>query len=117
VAADFQKFVAKIHTSLPKTQIVVLSIRPSIAREAVWDVVKATNEKLAAISAKDGQLQFVDLTDLLLTPDGKPARDLLGDDLHHLNEEGFTLVSQAVKRAIQQSEGRYWRGYNGPPGQ
>ena len=117
VASEFQKFVAKIHTALPKTQIVVLSIRPSIARLAVWDVVKATNEKLAAIAAKDDRLLFVDLNDLLLTPDGKPAKDLLGPDLHHLNEDGFDLISPLVKKAIQQTEGRYWRGYNGPAGQ
>ncbi len=117
IAADLSAFASHIHSALPKTQIVVLSIRPSIARLAVWDAVKTANEKFAAVAAKDDRMQFVDLTDMLLAPDGQPARDLLGPDLHHLNGDGFDLISNPVKRAIQQAEGRYWRGYRGPPGQ
>ena len=117
VATDFGALVAKIHAALPKSEILILSLRPTVARAAVWDAVKAANEKLAAMMATDSKLQFVDLTDLLLGPDGKPARELLADDLQHLNDDGFALVSNVVKRAVQRSEGRYWRGYNGPPGQ
>jgi len=117
VATDFGALVAKIHAALPKSEILILSLRPTIARATVWEAVKAANDKLAAMVAGDPKLRFVDLTDLLLTPDGKSARDLLADDLQHLNDDGFSLVSNVVKRAVQQSEGRYWRGYNGPPGQ
>lgn len=115
VAADFEKFVAKIQAALPYTQMVVLSIRPSIARLAVWDVVQASNRKIAAVVANQGnRMHFVDLTGLLLTPDGKPRAELIGPDLHHLNKDGFDLVSPVVARAIEQAEERYRQG---PAGQ
>jgi hypothetical protein len=84
----------------------VLPIRPSIARLAVWDAVQAANERLRAICAADSKLQFVDLTPMLLTADGKPRRELLGEDLHHLNRDGFDLVSPVVAKAIRTAEGR-----------
>lgn len=111
IADDFRKFVTKIHSALPDTQIVVVSIRPSIARLEVWDAVRAANEQMRAICAGDSKLQFVDLVPMLLTPDGKPRRELLGDDQHHLNKDGFDLVSPVVAKAIQTAETRYGRGH------
>src|SRR5215469_724283 len=109
IADDFRKFVAKIHSALPNTQTVVIAIRPSIARLAVWDAVRAANEQLRKICAADSKLQFVDLTPLLLTADGQPRREILREDLHHLNKDGFDLVSPVVKQAVQAAETRYRR--------
>ena len=108
IADHFRQFVAKIHSALPKTQIIVLSIRPSLRRLEVWDAVVAANEQLRAICAKDSEkLQFVDLSPILLTADGKPRHELLGEDQHHLNKDGFDLVSPVVAKAIESAETRY----------
>jgi lysophospholipase L1-like esterase len=108
IADHFRAFVTKIHSALPKTQIVVMSIRPSMRRLEVWDAVVAANEQLRSICAKDSKtLQFVDLSPLLLTSDGKPRRELLGDDQHHLNKDGFDLISPVVGKAIETAETRY----------
>jgi lysophospholipase L1-like esterase len=112
IADDFRKFVAKIHAELPDTQMVVLSIRPSIARLAVWDAVVAANNQLRAICAKDPKLRFVDLTPMLLTPDGQPRKELLREDQHHLNKDGFDLVSPVVDKAVHEAEVRYGHGHS-----
>ena len=111
IGADFRKFVAEIHSALPGTQIIVLPIRPSIARLAVWDAALAANEQLRAICAGDPKLQFVDWNPLLLTADGKPRRELLGEDQHHLNKDGFDLVSPLVSKAVHAAEARYGHGH------
>ena len=109
IADDFRKFVAKIHSALPDTRMVVIAIRPSIARLAVWDAVRSANQQLRAICAQDSKLQFVDLTPMLLSADGKPRRELLREDLHHLNQDGFDLVSPVVAKAVQAAESRHQR--------
>ena len=111
IADDFRRFVAKIHSALPDTQMVVISIRPSIARLAVWDAVRAANEQLRAICDGDSKLRFVDLNPLLLTADGQPRRELLREDLHHLNKDGFDLVSPVVDKAVRAAEVRYRSGH------
>jgi len=106
IADNFRKFVAKIHAALPDTWMVVLPIRPSIARLAVWDAVLAANEQLRTICAKEPKMQFVDWAAMLLTTDGKPRRELLGEDAHHLNKDGFDLISPVVAKAVQAAESR-----------
>ncbi len=106
IADHFRKFVDKIHRALPATQMVILSIRPSMQRLQVWDAVVAANEQLRLICEKDPKLQFVDMSPILLTADGKPRRELLGDDQHHLNKGGFDLVSPVVATAVQAAESR-----------
>ena len=106
IADNFRKFVAKIHAALPDTWMVVLQIRPSIARLTVWDAVLAANEQLRTICAKEPKMQFVDWVAMLLTTDGKPRRELLGEDAHHLNKDGFDLISPVVAKAVQAPESR-----------
>jgi hypothetical protein len=107
MTADFTKFVARIHTALPKTMIVVMS---------ALDAAPASNEKLKAIAAQDKGIRYVDLEDLA-GPDGKPDPALLADGKHQLNKLGYDLVSQTVRKEIQKAEARYWRGYDPATGQ
>ncbi len=117
IVAEFGKFATKIHQTLPKTQIVVLSVRPVAARAESLALVQTTNEKLKAFIEQDKQVRFVDLNDLLVNPDGKPAADLQTADLKNLTKDGYDLISQVVRIAIKGAEERYWRGYNPPKGQ
>ncbi len=107
IADHFRQFLAKIHAALPETQVVALSIRPSIRRLEVWDAVVAANEQLRVICTNDANAQFVDLTPMLLSADGKPRSELLGEDQHHLNKDGFDVVSPVMAKAIEAAEVRY----------
>jgi lysophospholipase L1-like esterase len=109
VANEFEAFVRKIHGALPDTHIVIFSIRPSIARWAVHEGVFDANKRIQAFAAKNPKLHFVDMTPLLLGADGQPARDLLDDDLHHLNVAGFDKATAKIKPVIAEAEAAYWR--------
>jgi hypothetical protein len=50
------------------------------------------------------------MTPLLLGADGQPARELLDDDLHHLNAAGFDKATAKIKPVIAEAEAAYWRG-------
>jgi lysophospholipase L1-like esterase len=117
VAAEFSRFVKKIHDASPKTELVVLSIRPTIARLAVWNTEQLANEKIKAILENDKQVQFVDVTELLTLPDGQPSSEMLAPDLQHLNKQGYDLLSPSVRNPIKQAEALYWRGFVPPRGQ
>lgn len=110
VANDVAAFVRKIHAALPDTHIVIFSIRPSIARWAVHQGVFDANARIQAFAAHNPKVHFVDMTPLLLGADGKPARELLDDDLHHLNAAGFDKATAKIKPVIAEAEAAYWRG-------
>ncbi len=77
---------------------------------AVLDAVISANEQLGKFCVGDSKLQFVDPTPMLLPADGKPRPELLREDLHHLNKDGFDLASP-VANAMQAAEARYARGH------
>lgn len=114
---ELGKFLGKVHQLLPKSQIVVVSVRPGAANAAALQLVHEANEKFKAVAEADKQARFVDANEVLINPDGKPALDLLGNDRKILSSDGYSLVSQMVRGAIKGAEERYWRGYNPPKGQ
>jgi lysophospholipase L1-like esterase len=113
IASDVAAFTAKIHAALPDTQIVIFSIRPSIARWPVHRVVFDANRRVQEFAASKPWIRFVDMTPLLLGPDGEPRPELLVDDLHHLNKAGFDLVTAKIKPAIAEAEKAYQAGRGG----
>jgi lysophospholipase L1-like esterase len=101
VAADFKEFVQAIHSKLPKTRIVFVCIKPSLARWKLIDKIRNTNELIADFCKSDNRLVYVDVATPMLGPDGKPQRELfLGDGLH-LNDTGYGLWAKLLKPHLQ----------------
>jgi lysophospholipase L1-like esterase len=103
VAADYRKFVAKLHAALPKTQILYVAIKPSRARWGLIDKIREANRLIQAASAKDPRLVFIDVEKPLLGPDGMPRRELFLPDGLHLNSEGYRLWSDLVRPHLKDS--------------
>lgn len=91
VAADFQAFVAAVHARLPATRIAYISVAPNPARFAQIERVKELNRRVAAFTAKDRRLAFIDVFPHMLGPDGKPRPEIFGPDRLHMNEQGYAL--------------------------
>jgi lysophospholipase L1-like esterase len=102
VVNDFRAFVTLIHKELPKTRVVYISIKPSVARWKLWDKVQATNKPMAAICKQDSRLRYVDLTGTLLGEDGTPKKELFLRDGLHLNDQGYTAWSAALRPILEE---------------
>jgi lysophospholipase L1-like esterase len=91
VAEDFRHFVKRVHDRLPKTKIVYISIKPSLARAKMRDKQKKANELIEAICKKNDRLAFLDVTKAMLGDDGKPRKELFVKDGLHMNEAGYKI--------------------------
>jgi lysophospholipase L1-like esterase len=72
VLSDFQAFATQVQAALPKTRIVFISIKPSIARWKLIDSARRTNGLIADFITSDPRLIFVDVEPLMLGSDGRP---------------------------------------------
>ncbi len=97
VAADFREFVRVVHKELPKTKIVFLSIKPSIARWKLWDKMGQANKLIAEQCAKDERLIYLDVGPPMLDAAGKPKPELFAADGLHLSEKGYELWASLLK--------------------
>jgi len=97
VFADFKEFVAAIRAKLPHTQIVFISLSPSIARWNQADKEKALNQLIEAYAAKSSNLGYIDTWSVPLGPDGKPREEVFVADKLHFNAEGYKLLVERIR--------------------
>ncbi|WP_417380867.1 SGNH/GDSL hydrolase family protein [Gimesia sp.] len=102
VSADFKKFVAKVHKSLPETRIVFIAIKPSISRWKLADTIQQANKLIAAQCAKNELLEFADVWEPMLGEDGKPRPELFKSDGLHMEHAGYLIWKKAVTPYMDQ---------------
>jgi lysophospholipase L1-like esterase len=101
VHGDFRAFVAKVRKGLPKTPIVYIAIKPSIARWNLRETMQAANRLIAADCEKDESLQFVDVWQPMLGDDGRPRPELFRNDGLHLNAAGYQVWNDLVRPLLE----------------
>tara|TARA_R110002111_G_scaffold177322_1_gene243374 strand:- start:5440 stop:6123 length:684 start_codon:yes stop_codon:yes gene_type:complete len=102
VAADFQKFVATVHKTLPETRIVFIAIKPSLSRWKLADTIIKANQLISQQCAESGLLDYADVWSPMLGEDGKPRPELFKADGLHLNHEGYLVWQKAVQPFLNQ---------------
>jgi len=97
VAAHFDQYATKLHAALPLARLVVISIKPSLAR---WSVAKQMREANALIQQHikaSPWIEFVDIQDQMLGPDARPRRELFVADGLHMTPAGYRVWAAAVR--------------------
>lgn len=102
VAADFRAFVKVVHDELPKTKIIYIAIKPSVARWKLIDKVRAANKLTADACAKDSaRLVFLDIDPLMLDANGQPDPALFVKDGLHLSDAGYKRWAEKLKPLLK----------------
>ena len=100
VREDTHEFVSKVHKELPKTKIVIIGIKPSVARVKQFEIQKKANELVKRDREKDPLVKFIDPAPLILGSDGKPNPALFATDGLHLNEAGYEPIAKEVAKLL-----------------
>jgi lysophospholipase L1-like esterase len=98
---DFRKFIDKAHTALPNTEIVYLSIKPSLSRWKMWPEMQETNALVKQSVANDSLVTYVDTGPPMLGDDGKPRPDIFRDDGLHMNATGYAIWNKILMPILE----------------
>jgi len=101
VIADYQKFVLKIHSSLPDTAIVFLPIKPSLARWKIWPEMNKANLAIRDLTMQNDLLVYLDTASPMFGKSGTPRPDLFQKDGLHLNKKGYQLWGSVVNEWLE----------------
>ena len=101
IAGDFAAFERKVHAALPATQIVFISIKPSIRRFRWIEQIKGANALVRQYCADHPHLTFVDIVPQMLGADGKPRKELLVADGLHMTPAGYKIWNDALRPILQ----------------
>ena len=102
VLADFQTLVDKVRAKLPGTRIAFIEINPSPARWSQSAQQREANQLVRDYVDKGENLDYIELYDALLGPDGKPREDLYVADRLHPNAEGYKLRTLLIRPHLPQ---------------
>jgi lysophospholipase L1-like esterase len=97
VFADHRAFVEKVRAKLPDVRIAITSLSPSPKRWEQAEEQKKANRLIKEYVLSGKNLDFIELWDQFLGPDGKPREDLFVEDRLHNNAEGYKIRAQVVR--------------------
>jgi lysophospholipase L1-like esterase len=100
VLQDFQTFFSKVRQKLPQTEIVFVSLNATPSRWANKPKEESANKLIQAAIKNMPRVRFLDINDMVLTPDGQSRTDLFGPDRLHFNEAGYKLLSERVRTIL-----------------
>ncbi len=94
---DFVKLTKLIHSRLPDTRIIYISIKPSIERWHWVGRMRETNRLIREFADGDGRLRYVDIDAPMIGADGRPKPDLFIEDGLHLSDAGYRLWTKLLR--------------------
>jgi lysophospholipase L1-like esterase len=97
VIDDFKAFVDQVHRNLPAAVVAFVSIKPSVARAALWPRMRAANEGVARWAARQDSVRYVDIATKMLDANGRPRPELLREDGLHLSPAGYAIWVAELK--------------------
>jgi lysophospholipase L1-like esterase len=106
VLDDFQEFAKLVNEKLPKTRIIYLPIKPSIARWTKWPQMQGVNTHVKQLWQSDERIIYVDTASPMLGEDGQPRGELFLDDGLHLNAKGYALWTETLRPVLDRAMSR-----------
>jgi len=97
VFADFRDFVDRVHAQLPGTEIVFISLSPSVARWKQHEKELAVNHLAKNFAAQTPHVTYIETYDLPLGANGQPRKELFVSDGLHFNATGYKLLAERVR--------------------
>lgn len=100
VLRNIQHIVERIKQENSSTEIVLISVKPSIARWKLRGKYRRLNRKLKRFSDSEPNIAFVNVWDVML--DGRKLDEsLFIDDGLHMNEMGYDIWYEALKQLLE----------------
>ena len=97
--SDFRAFLAVKDERFARVPMLVLSIKPSPTRQALFPVQNRYDRELKALSDARGDLAFVDVTSPMLV-NGRPGPFFVEDGIH-LDDAGYRIWTREVHAGLR----------------
>lgn len=98
--ALYKEVVHSIREKYQKQPIFLIEVTPSRKRWEKWDQIKETNSELKRICTKEKNMYFIETANFYLNEKGLPREELFRDDKLHLNDAGYKIWGDIIKKKL-----------------
>lgn len=102
VALAYKELVTIIQKRLATSRIGFISIKPSPNRWSRWPRMQETNRLIQQYIQTDKRLFYVDVSQAMLGPNGRPKPELFLADSLHMTPKGYKIWTDIIKPVVQQ---------------
>lgn len=95
--ADLKVFVRLTEIKLPKTPLVLLSVKYSPRRHVQREQIKEYNDKMKEFAATKTNLKYVDIASVVLDEKGNYRKELFTSDSLHVNTDCYKLFAKEIE--------------------
>lgn len=106
VYQDIAAFVQKVRQQLPKTRLVLFTIKPSPSRLALLPKQKALNQRLWQLAQQTKNVFYLDTATPMLDASGAPNPTLFIEDNLHMKPEGYAVWTKKVQWFLKKKEAK-----------
>ena len=92
----FKEFAKRMRVQLPESELLFLSLKPSIARWDKYPEMEEVNAMVKKYASTRKGVKFIDISTAMLGENGLPKPEFYINDGLHMTEEGYKLWKTKV---------------------
>ena len=101
VFESFKTFVKIIETKLPRTKMVYISMKPSVARWELWEKYKEGERLIKPFVESKSHIEYMDSSISMLDENGEIIKDIFIEDGLHMNEVGYEGWTKQLRPILE----------------
>jgi lysophospholipase L1-like esterase len=102
IVQEAKQLIGMIRRDLPKTKIVLISPKPSIARWNLKNEYEILNRQLEKLAKRNRMVDFADVWKAMVDENGEVYKDIFIDDNLHLNEKGYEIWGKVIGEFLEE---------------
>jgi lysophospholipase L1-like esterase len=102
IVQEAKQLIGMIRRDLPKTKIVLISPKPSIARWNLKNEYETLNRQLEKLAKNTRMVEFADVWEAMVDENGEVYKDIFIDDNLHLNEKGYDIWGEVIGEFLEE---------------
>ena len=101
VAKEAKYLLQNIQGKLPETKIILISVKPSIARWTLKKNYEKLNKRLRRLAKRTDKVEYANVWDTMIDEKGNLYQDIFLKDGVHMNKKGYDLWSSEIERFLR----------------
>jgi lysophospholipase L1-like esterase len=94
-------FVEKAQSELPQAKVVVIGLKPNLARWKFEPQFRQANAMIRKAIGGNPNATLIDVEHVMLAEDGRPKKEIFRADGLHMNDKGYALWNELLRPYVE----------------
>ena len=97
---DLKKFLSLVRNEFGNIKVYIIGIKPSVDRLYLEKEERIFNSSINLLASEDIYIEYINVWDSMLNPDGTRMPELYIEDGLHMNQKGYEIWTRLVRKSL-----------------